>query len=335
MAARAIKLTLGFHSACGVFHLTSDICLTSVCCLSGTFLPSQYSHIDVTPTMASNRIQQIAEATDAERSAYLETAGWADNPFAHSATLDEYVIPSDGTVADIASALRDYTGPVLIHSRYSGVGKTTLLNMLLESFTDYETVNIGEHNVSSYELAAIIADELGVGKSSSTKLTEAKIRRELEDTDRPVLIGVDEFGLNSKDTLHTVQYLNDLPNTRVLLTGMTSQWDAIGNVGSDGRAFQRRVSYEVQLEPFDREQTNEMVRRRIATVTDYDHDDYARVPLTPITADAVGEVHAQSHGIPAVATAALSELVGLAAYRYDQIGDAEINAELAGKVTKM
>jgi type II secretory pathway predicted ATPase ExeA len=283
--------------------------------------------------MARNRIQQIADATGAERAAYLDAAGWSDNPFAHSATIDEYVIPSDGTIADIASALRDYTGPVLIHSRYSGVGKTTLLQMLLESFeADHDTMKLPEHNMSAYELAALVADELGVGKSSSTKLTEAKIRRALEDADQPVLIGVDEFGLNSKDTLHTVQYLNDLPNTRVLLTGMTSQWEAIGRLDSDGRAFQRRVSYETQLTPFELEQTEEMVRRRIATATDADHDNYTDVPLDPVTEEALEEIHDRSRGIPAVATAAISELVGLAAYRYDQVGDAEIDAVLASKI---
>ncbi|ELY58841.1 ATP-binding protein [Natronococcus jeotgali] len=247
--------------------------------------------------------------------------------------MDEYVLPSEGTIADIASHIQDYTGPVLVHSRYSGVGKTTLLNMLLESYSDdYQPVGIGEHNVSSYELAAIIADEIGVGKSSSTKLTEVKIRRELKDVDRPGLIGVDEFGLNSKDTLHTVQYLNDLPNTRILMTGMTSQWEAIGKIGSDGRAFQRRVSYDVQLEPLGFEGIDEMVRRRIATVTDREHDQYNDVDLGPITKDALEEVHERSGGVPAVATAALSELVGLAAYRYAQIGDAEITADLASKI---
>lgn len=281
----------------------------------------------------ADRIQQIAEATESERAAFLDHAGWDDNPFAHRASMDEYVIPSEGTIADIASHLRDYTGPVLIHSRYSGVGKTTLLQMLLDSFDDeYDTVEIGEHNVSSYELAAIIADEIGVGKSSSTKLTEAKIRRALEDVDRPVLIGVDEFGLNAKDTLHTVQYLNDLPNTRVLMTGMTSQWDAVGKIGSDGRAFQRRVSYDVQLHPLELDATREMVQRRIATVTDHDHEQFADVSIEPITEAALEEVHDRADGVPAVATAALAELVGLAAYRYAEVDDPETTADLAGRI---
>ncbi|WP_232833794.1 ATP-binding protein [Saliphagus sp. LR7] len=282
---------------------------------------------------APNRISQIAASTSSEREAYLSHAGWTDNPFTGRATINEYVIPSEGTVADIASALRDYTGPVLIHSRYSGVGKTTLLQMLLDSLEDsYDTVEIGEHNMSAYELSAIIADDLGVGKSSSTKLTEAKIRRELADADRPVLIGIDEFGLNSKDTLHTIQYLNDLPNTRVLLTGMSSQWDAIRSLGSDGRAFQRRVSYEVQLAPFEREEFGELVRRRIATSIQIDNGGWQEVELDPITDDALNVVYDRSHGVPAVATAALSELFGLAAYRYAEIDDPTITADLANTI---
>lgn len=283
--------------------------------------------------MSTNRIQQIAEATEDERRRYLDEVGWSDNPFAHPATLDEYVIPSEGTIADIAAHIRDYTGPILIHSRYSGVGKTTLLSMLMESFDgEFQTVSIGEHNVTAYELAGIIADDLGVGKSSSTKLTEAKIRNALQETDKPVLIGIDEFGLNSKDTLHTVQYLNDLPNTRVIMTGMTSQWNAIGEIGSDGRAFRRRVSHVVQLEPLDLEKSRELVQRRIASVTGHDHGNYSTISTDPITDDALATVHEKSHGIPAVVTASLAELVSLAAYRYDRTGNWDIDADLASKI---
>jgi hypothetical protein len=138
--------------------------------------------------------------------------------------------------------------------------------------------------------------------------------------------------LNSKDTLHTIQYLNDLPNTRVLMTGMTSQWEAIGKIGSDGRAFQRQVAYDVQLEPLEYDGIDEMVRRRITTVTDHDHDQHTDVDLGPITDDALEKIYERSSGVPAVATAALSELVGLAAYRYAQVGDAEITADLASKI---
>lgn len=283
--------------------------------------------------MPPNRIKQIAAATDEERATYLKAIGWDDNPFAHPTTMDEYVIPSEGTVADIAAHIRDYTGPILIHSRYSGIGKTTLLSMLLQSFDDtFRPVTIGEHNVTAYELAGIVADELGVGKSSSTKLTEAKIRNELTESDVPALLGIDEFGLNDKETLHTVQYLNDLPNTRVIMTGMTSQWEAIGKVGSDGRAFRRRVSHVVQLEPFDLSKTRELVQRRIASVTNYDHDNYETIPLDPITDSALETIHENSQGIPAVVTAALAKLVPLAAYRYDQTGNHEIDTDIAQKI---
>jgi type II secretory pathway predicted ATPase ExeA len=281
----------------------------------------------------ADRIQSIAEATESEREAYLDHLGWSSNPFARSPTMDEYVFPSEESIADIASHIQDYTGPVLIHSEYSGVGKTTLLKMLLESYDDqYETVEIGEHNVTAFELIAIVADELGIGKSSSTKLTERKVRDNLEGYDREILIGVDEFGLNNSDTLHVIQFLNDLEGVRVILTGMTSQWEAIGELGSDGRAFQRRVSYELQLAPLDRDQARALYQRRVASVTDRDHDAFDDVPLEPITADALDVVYEHSEGVPAVIVAAISRLVGLAAYRYDRVGDAEITADMAEQI---
>ncbi|WP_256394127.1 AAA family ATPase [Natronoarchaeum rubrum] len=277
------------------------------------------------------RIKEIAEATDAELDEYLAEQGWADNPFAGEAGLDEYVLPSEEDIADIAAAIRSYTGPVLVHSHYSGVGKTTLLRVLLAEYADeYQTVHVGEHNVTPYELASIVADEIGVGKSSSTKLTEQKIRD--ADLEEPVLLGIDEFGLNDPDTLHVIQFLNDLEDVKVILTGMTSQWEAIGQLGSEGRAFQRRVSYQLQLSPLDRHQTAELVQRRQATALGLDHDEYAGVDVAPFTEAALDEIYERAQGVPAVITAACAELVGLAAYRYANGLGAEIDTDLVDAV---
>lgn len=271
------------------------------------------------------RIQDIADSTDEELQTYLDHLGWDANPFTHPAGVNEYVLPSADEIADIASHLQNYTGPVLVHSRYSGVGKTTLLRVLLDEFSDdYQTVHIEEHNVTPYELIAIVADAVGVGKSSSTKLTEQKLRD--ADLDDDVLLGVDEFGLNDPDTLHVIQFLNDLEQFRVILTGMTSQWEAIGGLGSEGRAFQRRVSYKLQLEPFDQEQLDELIRRRIASTTDQDVDE---VSTAPFTESALETIHERSKGVPAVATAAAAQLVSLAAYRYSHGLGTEIDADLA------
>lgn len=280
-----------------------------------------------------DRIQAISEGTRSERDAYLDHLGWSDNPFAHPATMDEYVLPGESVIADIATHLRDYTGPVLIHSAYSGVGKTTLLRMLLDSYSEeFTPVMLGEHNVTAYELIAIFADELGIGKSSSTKLTERKVRNALDEREKPVLVGVDEFGLNDRETLHVIQFLNDLPDVRVIMTGMTSQWEAIGDLGSDGQAFQRRMSHELELGPISREQTTELYQRRVASVTDHDHDEYPEVPLDPLTSDALDVIHERSAGIPAVMIAALAELVGLAAYRYAEIDDPTISVDVADRI---
>ncbi|MFC6764707.1 hypothetical protein [Natrinema soli] len=55
---------------------------------------------------------------------------------------------------------------------------------------------------------SIVSDGVGVGKSSSTKLTEEKISA--AEFDDPVLLGVDELGLNDPDTLHVIQFINGL-----------------------------------------------------------------------------------------------------------------------------
>lgn len=283
------------------------------------------------------RIRDIAEGTEAELEAYLTHREWDTNPFAHEAALEEYVLPGDEEIADIAGHITSYTGPILIHSRFSGVGKTTLLKMLLEEYSeDFNPTYIGEHNVTPYELTAIVADQIGVGKSSSTKLTEKKIRDHVRAYNGPPhLVGIDEFGLNDPDTLHSIQFLNDLDRFGVILTGMSSQWNAIGELGSDGRAFQRRVSYQLELDPFERAQTTELVARRLATALGEDPADdgvLETVGTGPFTEAALDTVHERSQGVPAVITAACSQLISLAAYQYaNGQGDA-VTEELATSI---
>lgn len=273
------------------------------------------------------RIKQIADATETELDDYLAQLNWPTNPFTHPTTTDEYVLPSNEDIADVSAAIQSYTGPILIHSHYSGIGKTTLMRMLMDDLNDnYHTTHIPEHNVTPYELVAIIADDLGIGKSSSTKLTEQKIRD--ADINEPVLLGIDEFGLNDPDTLHSVQFLND-QGIRLVLTGMTNQWDAISQLGPEGRAFQRRVSYQLQLEPFTLEQSRELLARRIATATDSTVD---AVGTGPFTEEAVRTMHERAEGVPGVMQAAAAELVGLGAYRYSQTDDVAIDEELADAV---
>ncbi|MFC6952868.1 AAA family ATPase [Halorubellus litoreus] len=279
------------------------------------------------------RIREITDGTDQELQKYLQHHRWERNPFAHGASIGEYVLPGDDEIADIASHIRSYTGPILIHSRFSGVGKTTLLKMLLEEYSDeFTTTYIGEHNVTPYELTSIVADQIGVGKSSSTKLTEQKIRDHVKSyRGDPHLLGIDEFGLNDPDTLHTIQFLNDLDRFRVILTGMSSQWNAIGDLGSDGRAFQRRVSYKLELEPFEREQTTELVQRRLAAAAGRDptnEDVLDDIGIGPFSTDALDTIHERAQGVPAVITAACAELVDLAAYQHAHDAGSEISVDL-------
>ncbi len=280
------------------------------------------------------QIQQIAEATKAEQENYLDALGWDENPFVGEAGVDEYVLPDQADIADVTAAIQNYTGPLLIHSPYSGAGKTTLAQVLLDEFDhSHYTAYVGEHNVTPYELVGIVADSIGVGKSSSTKLTEQKINDALDDwDDDPVLLGIDEFGLNDPDTLHTIQFLNDI-GIKIVMTGMTGQWDAIKKLGSDGRAFQRRVSYQLELETLSREQTTELVKRRIMLAEGRDPtDDPDGVSIEPFTDAALDLAHERSKGIPGVIVAGLSELIALGAYRYAQTDDPEITENIADAI---
>lgn len=275
------------------------------------------------------RLKQLADSTEEEVNSYLNHLEWDSNPFTRGATVDDYVLPSEGEVADVISHINQYTGPILIHSQFSGIGKTTLVQVLMEDLNDrYQTIYVGEHNVTPFELVAIVADKSGVGKSSSTKMTEDKLAN--ADFDRPLLIAVDEFGLNDPDTLHTIQFLNDELDSRVLLTGMSSQWNAVEGLGSQGKAFQRRVALEFELTDFPFEKTEELVKRRITTVTDVSHDEWETVDYTSfITEDALEYVHEQSHGVAGVVTCSLADAISLVAYQYAHGSMSTVNLQIA------
>lgn len=271
-----------------------------------------------------SHISGIRQSTEQETESYLDYLGWHENPFIMSTRPEEYVLPANETIADIIAHIQNYTGPILIHSELSGVGKTTLVKVLSEELSDnHNVIYIGEHNVTTYELVSIIADETDVGKSSSTKLTERKLSN--ASFDKPVLLAIDEFGLNEPETIHTLQFLNDEVECKLLLTGMTSQWDAINSMGTAGSAFRRRCSLQVELKPFDYEQTREMLQRRIAYVSDkqYSDVDLSRI----ITNEALLTVHDKSEGVAGIALSAIGEAFNIACYQYCQDTDPTITSK--------
>jgi len=279
------------------------------------------------------QIKQISQTTEDEVESYLDYLGWDANPFTNQTTTEDYVLPNEEDIADVVSHIGQYTGPILIHSGLSGVGKTTLIKILLEELQDdYTTVYIGEHNVTPYELVSIVADKTNVGKSSSTKLTEDKLAS--AEFDETVLIGIDEFGLNDPDTLHTIQFLNDEVDCKIVLTGMTSQWNAIEKLGSSGKAFQRRVSMQLQLEPLSFGQAKELIQRRITTVTDTPYDEYQSVSLDKfISESALEELYNRTEGVAGVLLSALSEALSLTAYQHYNDANSIVTDNIVSNLT--
>jgi type II secretory pathway predicted ATPase ExeA len=279
------------------------------------------------------QIKQISQTTEDEVESYLDYLGWDANPFTNQTTTEDYVLPNEEDIADVVSHIGQYTGPILIHSGLSGVGKTTLIKILLDEMQDdYTTVYIGEHNVTPYELVSIVADRTNVGKSSSTKLTEDKLAS--AEFDKTVLIGIDEFGLNDPDTLHTIQFLNDEVDCKIVLTGMTSQWNAIEKLGSSGKAFQRRVSMQLQLEPLSFGQAKELIQRRITTVTDTPYDEYQSVSLDKfISESALEELYNRTEGVAGVLLSALSEALSLTAYQHYNDANSIVTDNIVSNLT--
>lgn len=266
----------------------------------------------------SNDIRNIRETVEEEIKSYNEYKKWSQNPFTIKPNADVYVIPSDDDVADVFSAINNYTGPIVIHSDKSGIGKTTLLDIILQEYNDqYNTVKIGEHNATSYELISIIADRIGVGKSNSVKSTESKLQ---SYDGKTALIGIDEYGLNDPSTLHTIQYLNDNVNCVIIMTGMTNQYQALQKADDFKKALHRRISHVYKLEPFTITQTEEAINRLLTYAReDKSIDDINSVTYTNlITEESLQYIHDKNNGIIGKIITDMNDIIQIKAHIYNK-----------------
>jgi hypothetical protein len=208
-------------------------------------------------------------------------------------------------------------GPVLLHSPTAGVGKTTLLDILLESLRDeFVPLKVNGQATTVHGLVATLADELDIEVDQNTQQTKQSLHDELGRRDAPVLLGVHDLDLATEEALYAVHELTDLSNIHIILSGTASSWETIGQVGSVGQTFQRDVSYQLRLDPLSRAEGYELYQRRIASATDYEHDEYQKVPFDPITETALDEVYDRSDGVPALMISAFDELIERATDRY-------------------
>jgi len=109
-------------------------------------------------------------------------------------------------------------------------------------------------------------------------------------------------------------------------------------VGRHRRPRKRRAGvpalgqYELELEPLIRDQAAELYKRRVATAAGVNHDQWDSLPLEPLTEGALDAAYERSDGVPAVIIAAVCDLIGLGAYRYAEVDDPTITAEIAKKI---
>ena len=263
--------------------------------------------------------ESAESSINGNQESYLAAIGWSTNPFARPATADEFVLTNAESVSDLTAQIQNYNGPVLLHSAPAGVGKTTLLDILLESLSDdFSSLKISGRGMTEHSLFATLADELDVEVDPNTQQTKQRLQNELADRNSPTLLGLRDLDLGDKEALYSIHELADLPNTCIILTSRVSSWEAIGQVGSVGQTFQRWVSYQLRLETLSRDEGYELYQRRVASATDTEHEDYQEVPLDPVTKTALDEVHDRSEGVPASMTNAFDELIDRAADRYQR-----------------
>jgi hypothetical protein len=177
-------------------------------------------------------------------------------------------------------------------------------------------VKIERQSTNIHDLIATLANKCEVEPHQNTKRTKQRLRDELNNRATPTLVGVDALDFIDEETLYALQELTDLPNLRVVLSGTASDWQTISQLGTTGQMFQRSVSYQLALDTLSRDQGRELYQRRVASVTDYDHDNYEEVPLDPFTEAGFKLVHAHSSGKPAVMINAFSALLDRAAARF-------------------
>ena len=152
----------------------------------------------------------------------------------------------------------------------AGIGKTTLINVLMIMETTAKFASIINPCVNLFEFYKLMFHELGIDERCSTKaeflIALDEFLKSQYRAASPVVLIIDEAQELSTDILLEVRYLLNIgaryPNTfQIILSGQPEIREKIA--GSALKKLRQRILLDFKIEPFTEKETREYINTRL------------------------------------------------------------------------
>lgn len=187
-----------------------------------------------------------------------------DPEFLFSASCHQQVLNKIGYAIDTRMGFVLLTGEV-------GTGKTTLCRTLLDQLNSKaDTVYVINPSVSGHELLACILEDLGMQPEpqASKKALIDQLNRQLlfNDTERPVVVIIDDAQTTTPETLEDLRLLSNLETDKrkliqIVLSGQPELLDMLADKRL--RQLKQRIAVHCRLEPLSVQETGAYISRRL------------------------------------------------------------------------
>ncbi|MCK5039481.1 MAG: AAA family ATPase [Candidatus Aenigmarchaeota archaeon] len=238
---------------------------------------------------------------------WLKNINWSFNPF----VLDiyaEYMVGFDEYVSKLNSAIEQNQKYMLVTAP-TGSGKTMLMNYLYKNqINNILCIFVPKPPQKAEEFAKIIEAGIKEDKAKSQNIIAAFFQRllsflrkepeitlynlntfiEKNSSGKKLLLLIDEAHETDIETLEWIRTITDTtPNMNTVLSGLpVLKKERLKQL----ETFMQRISLDISLEPLNKNQTIELIKRRINVAKGN--------MLDPFTTDCIELIHKQSGGFP-------------------------------------
>jgi type II secretory pathway predicted ATPase ExeA len=213
---------------------------------------------------------------------------WKGNPF--SLTVMPQLFTGYSTqVTTILEKIASRSGHILAYGE-KGVGKTTLLRWLADNLgKDNYAIYVARPPINFEDLIKLIVSELKAGYmfGKDKKVTLYEIEALVKKAKKPVVILLDEAHEFTPEIEQQMRSLGDIPGVNFVLAGLPETREKIKR---ESPPFFDRIILEVYIDHLDRNDTRDMIRKRIVSVGGKD--------IKPFTEEAIDNIFKMSKGRP-------------------------------------
>ena len=245
---------------------------------------------DSEPKKDHSKIQEKPPEKAVSLRAWLELVGWKKNPFIFNIT-PELLVGYRRQIEKIERALEEKHKIVMVVGP-TGSGKTTLLKRISEN-PNYSFIFIGKPPKSPEEFVDIFNEKFKIRPPKSWFIPNIKNLYQLPDyinkrfRDKHIVILFDEAHEANFDVMEWLRVLADqIEKITIIAAALPVMDEKLRNL----ETFRKRIAVRIELLSLTKEETEEMIRKRIASAGGAD--------LVPFDRKAVLKIYEKTGGFP-------------------------------------